>query len=105
MLDKLEAIKARFEDLGVALSNPQIVSDNNKYKQLSKEYRNLEKIVTLRNEYAKVLDDIEFNNEMMNSDDDEIRALAKEEIDGLYQKKDTYEKQIRNMLIPEESAG
>ena len=39
MLDKLEAIKARFEELGVALSNPEVVSDNNKYKQLSKEYR------------------------------------------------------------------
>src|ERR1700684_729334 len=102
MLDKLEAIKARFEDLGVALSNPEIVSDNNKYKQLSKEYRNLEKIVTVRNEYAKVLDDIEFNKEMMNSDDDEMRALAKEEIDELHEKKDTYEKQIRNMLIPKD---
>ena len=39
MLEKLEAIKARFEELGVALSNPEIVSDNKKYKQLSKEYR------------------------------------------------------------------
>ena len=45
MLDKLDGIKARFEELGVALSNPEIVSDNRKYKQLSKEYRSIEKIV------------------------------------------------------------
>jgi protein subunit release factor A len=45
MLDKLEAIKAKFEDLGVALTNPSIISDNRKFGQLSKEYRSLEKIV------------------------------------------------------------
>src|SRR5665647_2961184 len=105
MLDKLEAIKARFEELGVALSNPEIVNDNRKYKQLSKEYRSLEKIVNVRNEYAKVLDDIEFNKEMINSDDDEMKDLAKEEMPGLQQKKDAYEKQIRNMLIQKAGAG
>lgn len=102
MLDKLDAIKARFEELGVALSNPDIVSDNRKYKQLSKEYRTLEKIVNLRNEYAKVLDDIDFNKEMINSDDEEMKELAKEELPALLEKKDSYEKQIRNMLIPKD---
>ncbi len=102
MLDKLEAIKARFDELGVALSNPEIVNDNNKYRQLSKEYRSLEKIVDARNIYAKVLDDIEFNKEMLNSDDEEMRELAKEEGPALLEKKDDYEKQIRNMLIPKD---
>ena len=102
MLDKLEGIKARFEELGVALSNPEIVNDNKKYKQLSKEYRGLEKIVKLRNEYAKLLDDMEFNREMIESDDDEMKELAKEEMPGLLEKKDHYEKQIRNMLIPKD---
>lgn len=102
MLDKLEGIKARFEELGIALSNPEIVNDNRKYKQLSKEYRSLEKIVNVRNEYAKVLDDIEFNKEMINSDDEEMKELAKEEINGLLEKKEAYEKQIRNMLIPKD---
>jgi peptide chain release factor 1 len=102
MLDKLEGIKARFEELGVALSNPEIVNDNSKYKQLSKEYRSLEKIVNVRNEYAKLLDDLDFNREMINSDDEEMREFAKEEISGLQQKKEDYEKQIRNMLIPKD---
>jgi len=102
MLDKLDAIKARFEELSVALSNPEIVGDNRKYKQLSKEYRSLEKIVNARNEYAKVLADIDFNKEMINSDDDEMKELAKEESPGLMEKKENYEKQIRNMLIPKD---
>ncbi|MDQ6844543.1 MAG: peptide chain release factor 1 [Bacteroidota bacterium] len=102
MLDKLEAIKARFDELGVALSNPEIVNDNKKYRQLSKEYRDLEKIVNVRNSYAKVIDDIEFNKEMLNSDDEEMRDLAKEEFPGLLQKKEAFEKEIRNMLIPKD---
>ena len=102
MLDKLDAIKARFDELGVALTNPQVVSDNKKYTQLSKEYRSLEKIVNARNEYAKVMDDIDFNKEVLNSDDTEMRELAKEELPGLQQKKDTLESQIRTMLIPKD---
>jgi peptide chain release factor 1 len=102
MLEKLEAIKARFDKLGIALSNPEIVSDNKKYKQLSKEYRNLEKIVIVRNQYAKTLDDIEFNKEVLNSDDEEMRDLAKEELPQLQEEKEKLEKQIRNMLIPKD---
>lgn len=102
MLEKLEAIRARFEELGVALSNPEIVGDNSKYKQLSKEYRGLEKIVTVRNQYAKVLDDIDFTRQMLNSDDQEMRDLAKEESPGLLDSKEVLEKQIRNMLIPKD---
>lgn len=102
MLDKLEAIRARFDELGVALSNPEIVNDNKKYRQLSKEYRSLEKIVNVRNQYAKVLDDIDFNKEMINSDDEEMRDLAKEEYPELLQKKERFEKEIRNMLIPKD---
>ncbi|MEP6582871.1 MAG: peptide chain release factor 1 [Ginsengibacter sp.] len=102
MLDKLEAIKARFEELGVALSNPEIVNDNKKYRQLSKEYRDLEKIVNVRNQYAKVLENIDFNKEMINSDDEEMRELAKEEYPELTQRKEDYEREIRNMLIPKD---
>ena len=83
MLDRLEAIKARFEDLGVSLSNPAIVNDNRKFGAMSKEYRSLEKIVQSYEEYKKLLGDIEFNREALNGDDDELRELAKAETAGL----------------------
>lgn len=102
MLEKLEAIKARYEELGVALSNPEVVNDNKRYKQLSKEYRDLGKIVDARNRYAKILDDIEFNKEVLNSDDEEMRSMAKEELPGLEELKENTEKEIRNMLIPKD---
>src|SRR5947207_179630 len=102
MLDKLEAIKARFDQLGVALTNPEIVNDNKRFAATSKEYRSLEKIVNAHSEYKKILDDIEFYKEALNGDDDEMRELAKEELPGLQKKKDDLEKQIRAMMIPKD---
>jgi peptide chain release factor 1 len=102
MLDKLDAIKGKFDNLSVALTNPEIVSDNKKYSTMSKEYRSLEKIVLARNEYVKVLEDIEFNKEVLGDDDDEMRELAKKELPLLEEKKEDMEKQLRNMLIPKD---
>ena len=102
MLDKLDAIKGKFDNLTVALTNPEIVSDNKKYSAMSKEYRSLEKIVLARNEYVKILDDIEFNKEVLNEDDGEMRELAKKELPLLEEKKEEMEKHLRNMLIPKD---
>src|SRR6478735_6852681 len=86
MLDRLEAIKARFDDLGVALTNPEVVNDNRKFMQLSKEYRSLEKIVQAQSDYKKVLDDIEFYHEALNGDEEKIKQ----------------ENYIRQLLIPKD---
>ncbi len=102
MLDKLDAIKGRFDNLGVALTNPEIVSDNKKFASVSKEYRSLEKIVDARNQYIKVLDDIEFNKEVLSGDDAEMRDLAKQELPALEETKENWEKTLRNMLIPKD---
>ena len=102
MLDKLEAIKARFDDLGVALTNPEVVNDNKRYMEVSKEYRGLEKIVNARAEYLKILDDLEFYKEALNGDDEELRELAKEESPALEEKKEKQESYIRQLLIPKD---
>src|SRR5580658_4764989 len=102
MLDKLEAIKARFEDLGVALSNPEIVSDNRKFSAMSKEYRNVEKIVVAYNQYKDLLDTLEFDREALNGDDPELKDLAKAEIPGLEERKEQLEAHIRQLLIPKD---
>ncbi len=102
MLDKLDAIKAKFDNLGVALTNPEIVGDNKKYSAMSKEYRSLGKIVDVRNAYVKLLEDIEFNKEVLYSDDEEMREMAKDELPGMEEKKEELEKQIRNLLIPKD---
>jgi peptide chain release factor 1 len=102
MLDRFESIKARFDQLGVALTNPEIVSNNKKFTQTSKEYRSLERIVIAYNDYKKILDDIEFYKEALNGDDDELRELAKVEMPGLEEKKIATESCIRQLLIPKD---
>ncbi|HVF81211.1 MAG TPA: peptide chain release factor 1 [Flavisolibacter sp.] len=102
MLDKLEGIKARFDDLGVALTNPEIIADNKKFSGLSKEYRSLEKIVNVYKEYRKILDDIEFYKEALNSNDDGLRELAKTELPETEEKLIKMESTIRQMLIPKD---
>lgn len=102
MLDKLEAIKARFDQLGIALTNPAIVNDNKKFAETSKEYRSLEKIVNAYQVYKKILDDIDFNKEALHGDDEELRDLAKQEAPELEEKQKNIEAQIRQMLIPKD---
>ncbi len=102
MLDKLEAIKAKFDEIGIALTNPEVVSDNKRFSQLSKEYRSLEKIVLAYQAYKTILSDLEFNREALMGDDEELRELAKAETTQLEEKKEEQEKQIRTMLIPKD---
>lgn len=102
MLDRLEAIKARFEEIGVALTNPAVVNNNQKFSALSKEYRSLEKIVQSQKKYLQVVNDIKSYREALNGSDEELRELAKEELPSLEEKKEQLEKQIRQLLIPKD---
>ena len=102
MLDKLEAIKARFEDIGISLTNPDVVSDNARFSALSREYRELEKIVQVYERYKKTLDDIAFNKEALQDEDEEMRQMAKVETEDLEKSKASLESLIRQLLIPKD---
>ncbi|MFT4094618.1 MAG: peptide chain release factor 1 [Niabella sp.] len=102
MVDKLEAIKAKYDQLGIALTNPEIVSDNKKFAATSKEYRSLEKIVNAYREYRNLLGDLDFNKEALNGDDEELRELAKAETSDLEGRKEKLEAHIRQLLIPKD---
>ncbi len=102
MLDRLEAIKARFDQLGIALTNPEIVGNNKKFTETSKEYRSLEKIVTAYTSYKKILEDIDFYKEALEGGDEEMRELAKLEAPLLEEQKEKMESTIRQMLIPKD---
>jgi peptide chain release factor 1 len=102
MLDKLEALQARFDEIGIALTNPEIVSDNKRFSQLSKEYRQLEKIVNARRQLLQLTDDLQTYREALQSNDPEWKELAKEELPGLEENKNQLEKNIRQLLIPKD---
>jgi peptide chain release factor 1 len=102
MLDRLEAINAKYTDLGVSLTNPAVIGDNKKFTAISKEYRSLEKIVNAYHAYTKLLSDLEFNKEVLNSDDVEMRDMAKLEMPELDANKEKMEAKIRQLLIPKD---
>ncbi|MFM2137884.1 MAG: hypothetical protein RJA57_191, partial [Bacteroidota bacterium] len=102
MLDRLEAIKARFDQLGVALTNPEIVGHNRKFAETSREYRSLEKIVLAYDQYRKLLDDQAFYREALTGGDDEFRELARTELAVLEGRREALESQIRQLLIPKD---
>jgi peptide chain release factor 1 len=101
MLDKLEAIKERFEEVGDQLNDPSVMSDMKRYAQLNKEYKGLKEIVEAYYEYKNVLSNIESaRNVLSNEKDEEFREMAKMELDELEPKKEQMEEEIRIMLIP-----
>jgi peptide chain release factor 1 len=102
MIDKLEAIEGRFEQVGVALTNPEIISNQKEFGRLSKEYRQLEQIVTPFREYRNVLADVEFSKELLNGDDTEMRELAKAELPGYEARRDELETLLKKLLIPKD---
>jgi len=102
VIDKLEAIKGRFQQVGVALTNPEIIGNQKAFQQLSKEYRSLEKIVEPFEQYKKVLSEYDFGKQAMNSNDDDLRELAKMELPELEVKKEALEKQLTKLLIPKD---
>lgn len=103
IVEKLEAIKARFDDLGVALTNPEVVNDNKRFSQISKDYRKLEKIVDVYKTYRACVDSLDFAREVLETEsDEELRSLAKEDLDKLEAEKDKLEVDIRELLIPKD---
>jgi peptide chain release factor 1 len=103
IVDKLEAIKARFDELGVALTNPEIVNDNKKFSQISREYRKLESIVVEYKTYRTCVDSIDFAREVLETESDEdLRDMAKEDLEKLEVQKEELEAQIKNLLIPKD---
>ncbi|WAC41642.1 PCRF domain-containing protein [Pedobacter sp. SL55] len=103
MLDKLEAIKLRWEDVEEQLSNPDVIQDMKRFAALNKEYKDLTKIVEEYKVYKNVMSNIEANKDILNNEKDpEMREMAKEEQDLLLVQQEEMEERIRLMLIPKD---
>ncbi|MBL7754193.1 MAG: peptide chain release factor 1 [Chitinophagaceae bacterium] len=103
MLDKLEAIKGRFDQIGVSLTNPEVVSDQKRFSQLSREYRKLERIVEAYKSYRNCLDSIAFGKEVLETEsDEELRQMAKTDLVLAEEQQSKLEEEIRQLLIPKD---
>lgn len=103
MLEKLGAIKDRFEEVGQLIVQPDAMSDMKAYSKLSKEYKDLEKIVRVYEDYKSVLDNISSAKEILKTEkDEEFRDMAKMELDELTPRQETLEEELKVMLIPKD---
>ncbi len=103
MTEKLEDIRLRFEEVGQLLAQPETVKDMKKFSQLSKEYRDLEKVVEKYNALKEARKFLQQAKEVLEKEKDpEMRELAKTEIDEQEGKIEKLDEEVKELLIPKD---
>ncbi len=103
ILQKLESIAVRFNEVGQQIVDPDIIADMDRYVKLTKEYKDLSEIVRVYKEYKNVVDNIATSKEMIDMEEDpEMKEMAKMELDELLPKRAEMEEEIKIMLIPKD---
>ncbi len=103
IIDKLEVIKNRWEEIGEQMNDPDVMADVKRFVKLNKDYRELEPIVNTYKEYKSIISNIEGAKEVLETEKDpEFREMAKEELEELIPQKEKLEEEIRILLIPKD---
>jgi peptide chain release factor 1 len=103
LLQKLQSIKERWDEVAQLIVDPEIISDMDRYVKLNKEYKDLEVFVLTYEDYKNVLDNIISSKEIISKEkDEEFREMAKMEYDDLVERRDELEEKIKYMLIPQD---
>lgn len=103
IIDKLEVIKNRWEEIGEQMSDPHAMTDMKRFVKLNKDYKELEPLVSAFKEYKSLLANIQSAKEVLETEQDaDFREMAKEEIDQLTPEKEALEEKIRMLLIPKD---
>lgn len=103
ILEKLESIRVKFHEIGEQLTNPDVISDMKRYISLNKEYRNLEPLIESYKIFKDALSNIQAAKEILaNEKDEEMREMAKAELEGLNNKVAGMEEEIKMLLLPKD---
>ena len=102
MLETLEGIYARFKQVELLLSSPEVASDMKQFTKLNKEYSDLKQIVECYFEYKNLISNLAEAKEMLESDDPEMKEMAKEEFETLNARQGPLEEEIKMLLIPKD---
>ncbi|MCM1138078.1 MAG: peptide chain release factor 1 [Duncaniella sp.] len=101
LLDRLDGIEARFEEVGTLITDPSVIQDMKRYVRLTKEYKDLEKLTGVTRHYRTLLGNIDEAHEVLaNESDPELRLMAKEELDSATEAIPALEEEIKLLLIP-----
>ena len=102
MLEKLEELKNKYDNLIKELSNSKIIQDQNKFTEISREQKHLEPIIRLYKEYKAIIENIKDDENIQKGNDKELKEIVKEELDELHLQRDKLEEKIKIELIPKD---
>jgi peptide chain release factor 1 len=101
ILERLEGVRMRFEEVAQQITDPEIMSDMKRYVKLNKEYKNLEPIIEAYKKYSEISSNIKDAKEIISQEsDEEMRDMAKMELDDLESKIGPLEEEIKFLLLP-----
>ncbi len=100
MLERLESVAARYEEIGVEIAQPETIQDQDRWRKLMKEHAELAPLVETYQEYKQVTGRLREAREML--DDSEMREMAQAEIDEMQPEAERLEQEIRLMLLPKD---
>lgn len=101
LLEKFESIKHRYEEVEQQITDPEVIADMKRYVKLNQEYKTLQKLVAKFQEYKNLVDNIESGREILAEEsDEEIREMAREEIEASEKLIPEKEKEIKMLLVP-----
>ena len=101
MLDKIKQIEEKYNELGLTLSDPAVIQDYNRFKELSKQRKSMEETVELYYAWKKAVDAINDAKEMIKSEsDEEMKAFLKSDIEENEAKIAEYEEKMKILLLP-----
>ena len=101
LLQRLDGIESRFEEISTLITDPSVIGDMKRYVRLTKEYKELEKLVTATRRYRSLLADADEARLLLeNENDPEMREMAKDELDSAQTAIPPLEEEIKLLLIP-----
>ena len=101
ILQKLDGLTARFEEVSTLITDPEVIADRNRFVRLTKEYKGLEELLAAKRDYEQLLANLdEARNIVMNDDDPDLKEMAREEIAAGEERLPALEEQIKLMLVP-----
>ena len=97
---KLETVSDRFEEIAGLLADPDVIGDQNQFRELSKEYARVEPVVQSFQRYEGILQDIAAAEEMVNDADADVREMGQEELTALQERREQMLLDLQKALIP-----
>ena len=101
ILDKLEGLVSRYEEVGTLITDPHVIGDQKRYVKLTKEYKDLGDIMKARKDYLDCLQTVQDAKEMLATEDDpDMKDMAREELAAAEKRIPEIEEQIKLLLVP-----